>query len=261
MVGAARRGDRLATAAQLGQELVQRHVRRGHHRRVPLLEVHGLRERRGVEDGVRNHDLRARVQAAGHPHAALSQLAAVDPLQHGLQLVHARRPQDQVGAKGDQLPPVLHHGSGARARVGKRVAHGFARVTWAASGGTGDMAGEGGRSNGEPRLTSGCSIVQYATSRSASSRTASPSMLATSGNSWTSDEEPDATQRTLEGERKARENRAGDGRAAHTPAEMHCRFREGNRSPCWDRAVLRQSTCRSRGANVYRPRMSQRLAS
>ena len=54
----------------------------------------------------------------------------MDPLQHGLQLVHARRPQDQVGAEGDELPPVLHHGSGVRARVGKGVAHGFSRVMW-----------------------------------------------------------------------------------------------------------------------------------
>jgi hypothetical protein len=44
VVGAAGRGHRLATAAQLRQEIVQRHVRRGLHRHVSLVEVHRLRQ-------------------------------------------------------------------------------------------------------------------------------------------------------------------------------------------------------------------------
>jgi hypothetical protein len=124
VVSAPRRGDRLAAAAQLGQELVKRHVRRGHYRRVPRLEVHCLRERGGVEDGVGDRDLGAGVQAPGDPYAAVSQLAAVNPLQHGFQLVQARRPQHQAGAERDDLPPVLHRRSGGPRGIGEGVAHG-----------------------------------------------------------------------------------------------------------------------------------------
>ena len=41
-------------------------------------------------------------------HGAESSLPAVDLLEHVLQLVDARRPQDETGIERDELAPVLH---------------------------------------------------------------------------------------------------------------------------------------------------------
>ena len=50
----------------------------------------------------------------------------MDALQRDLQLLDARRPQDRVRTKGNDLSPVLHRGPGARARIADGVARGHA---------------------------------------------------------------------------------------------------------------------------------------
>jgi hypothetical protein len=97
---------------------VEGHVRRGLDGLVTRVELDRLRETRRVEQRVVYDDLGARVKAPRHPHGAATQLTAMHPLERLLQLVDARRPQDDARAERDELPPVLQNGSALRVHGG-----------------------------------------------------------------------------------------------------------------------------------------------
>lgn len=111
-VGAASGRQRFAMPSQLGEELVQRDVGGGGHRPIPVLHLDALRQPGDIQQRLRNHDLRARVQAARHPHPPISHFPPMHPLQHPLQPLQAGRPQHDLRLKRDQLPPVFERGRG-----------------------------------------------------------------------------------------------------------------------------------------------------
>ena len=62
------------------------------------------------------------MQAARDPRDTAPQLAAVDPLERGLEVIQACRPQDQLRSEADERRPILDDRSSLVVHAG--VAHG-----------------------------------------------------------------------------------------------------------------------------------------